>query len=68
MHEFSEPTKRAIDVGGTLVTAAAGAVGAITLAQVALIVTILVGLLQAIWIGMRIRHGLKNGVDAAASD
>jgi hypothetical protein len=68
MHELSEPTKRVIDIAGAIITALAGAVSAITLADVALLVTIAVGLLQGFWIAMRIRNGLKNGLSGATPD
>jgi ABC-type transport system involved in cytochrome c biogenesis permease subunit len=56
LHELSEPTKRVLDM-----TAAAGAVTAVTLSQAALMVSILAGLLSIAWYSIRIFDRLKHG-------
>jgi hypothetical protein len=60
VHDLSEPTKRFLDWA-----AAAGAVTAITLSQVALMVSIIAGLLSAAWMCQRFydRHFLGRGSD-----
>jgi hypothetical protein len=60
LHDLSEPTKRFLDV-----TAIAGAVTAITLSQVALIVSIIAGILSAAWMCQRFydRHFLNRPSD-----
>jgi hypothetical protein len=56
LHELSEPSKRFLDL-----TAAAGAVTAITLSQAALVVSIIAGLLSIAWYSIRIFDRLKGG-------
>jgi hypothetical protein len=60
LHELSEPTKRFFDA-----TALAGAVAAISLSQVAIIVSIVAGLLSAAWMVQRFydRHFLGRRSD-----
>jgi len=65
MHELSEQTKRFIDLGAFGLTGLAGAAQAITLSDVALVVTILAGLLSAAWTVMRFYDRLKYGRGAA---
>lgn len=64
MHELNESTKRIIDVLLMSVTAAAAGASALTLADWALIVTIVVGVLNGIWTAIRIYRGLKHGTIA----
>lgn len=56
VHEWSEQSKRLFDVAG-----AVSAVAAISLSQVALMVSIVAGLLSITWYGIRIFDRLKNG-------
>jgi hypothetical protein len=56
LHDMSETTKRFLDW-----TAAAGAVTAITLSQVALLVSIVAGLLSAAWMCQRFYDRYKFG-------
>ena len=65
MHDLSESTKRLLDAGSLATAAAAGAAQAITLSDVALVVTILAGLLSAAWTAMRFYDRLKYGRGAA---
>jgi hypothetical protein len=60
LHDLSEPTKRFLDG-----TAVAGAVAAISLSQVALIVSIIAGILSAAWMCQRFydRHFLNRSSD-----
>jgi hypothetical protein len=60
LHDLSEPTKRFLDA-----TALAGAVLSVTLSQVALIVSIIAGLLSAAWMCQRFydRHFLNRSSD-----
>lgn len=60
LHDLNEHTKRALDVAG-----AVSAVAAISLSQVALMVSIVAGLLSIAWYGIRIFDRLKSG---AAND
>jgi hypothetical protein len=61
MHELSEQTKRVIDAGSSMTLAAAAGVGALTLSDWALLVTIFAGLLSAAWQLMRFYDRLKYG-------
>lgn len=56
LHDWSEHTKRALDLA-----AAAGAVTAISLSQVALVVSIIAGIMSIAWYGIRIADRLRNG-------
>ena len=56
LHELSEPTKRFLDL-----TAAAGAVTAITLSNVALVISCVAGLLSITWYGVRLYDRFKHG-------
>ena len=60
LHDLSESTKRFLDI-----TAVGGAVAAITLSQVALIVSIVAGILSAAWMCQRFydRHFLNRKSD-----
>jgi hypothetical protein len=60
LHDLSEPTKRFLDA-----TALAGAVLSVTLSQVALIVSIIAGILSAAWMCQRFydRHFLNRSSD-----
>lgn len=60
LHELNEPTKRFLDA-----TALGGAVLSITLSQVALIVSIIAGILSAAWMCQRFydRHFLNRSSD-----
>jgi hypothetical protein len=55
-HELSEHTKRLLDVIGAL-----SAVAAISLSQVALMVSIIAGLMSITWYGVRIFDRMKYG-------
>jgi hypothetical protein len=61
MHELSEHTKRAIDLVSPVLTGAAAATAALTLQQLALVVTIATGLLSAAWYVMRFYDRFKYG-------
>lgn len=65
MHELSESTKRIIDVLATGATAAAAGTAALTLADWALVVTIVAGLLNCVWTAMRIFGGARRGASSA---
>lgn len=66
MHELSEQTKRFIDLGAFSLTGLAGAVQAISLSDVALVVTIVAGALSAAWTAMRFYDRVKYGRGGAA--
>lgn len=55
-HDWSEHTKRMLDLAG-----AVGAVAAISLSQVALMVSIVAGLLSILWYGIRIVDRFRSG-------
>lgn len=61
MHELSEQTKRLIDAGSAAAIAAAAGVGAMTLSDWALVVTIIAGLLSVAWQIMRFYDRFKYG-------
>lgn len=56
VHELSEHTKRALDVVG-----AVSAVAAISLSSVALLVSIVAGILSITWYGVRLYDRFKYG-------
>jgi hypothetical protein len=66
MHELSEQTKRLIDFAAFGLTGVAGAVQAISLSDVALVVTIIAGLLSAAWTAVRFYDRLRYGRGAAS--
>lgn len=61
MHELNEQTKRLIDAASAAFVAAAAGTSAMTLADWALIVTIIAGLLSAGWQVMRFYDRFKFG-------
>jgi hypothetical protein len=65
MHELSEQTKRLIDLCAFGLTGFAGAVQAVSLSDVALVVTIAAGLLSAAWTAMRFYDRIRYGRGAA---
>ena len=56
VHELSDHTKRALDLVG-----AVSAVAAISLSQVALMVSIIAGLLSITWYGVRLYDRFRYG-------
>jgi hypothetical protein len=67
MHELSEQTKRLIDFAAFGLTGLAGAVQAISLSDVALVVTIIAGVLSSAWTGVRLYDRARNGRSRAAN-
>jgi hypothetical protein len=64
MHELNESTKRLIDAGSAAALAGAAGVGALTLSDWALLVTIFAGLLSSAWQIMRFYDRWKSGASA----
>ena len=61
VHDLSESTKRIIDAVPPLLTAAAAGASRVSLNDVAVIVTIVVGLLSAAWYIVRFHDRIKYG-------
>lgn len=61
IHDLSEGTKHAADVASAVAPVAAGTAAAITLSQVALVVTIIAALCSIIWFAVRMFDRIKYG-------
>jgi hypothetical protein len=61
LHEWNEPTKRAMDFMSIALAGVSGGVAAVTLSQIALVVTIIAGLLSILWYAVRLHDRFRYG-------